>query len=194
MAEPTSSRPLGYWICTEISPPSPLKRQSPLQLAGRLTDRISGLAMLSKLSLSNSPSLRIVHLEFNELSSIVCPKAMACFDVILKDLSVGNNSFSGAISVEIRNHSSHQELEVLNLRSNSFVGTLPEQMMGMINLTTLDLSGNKFLGSIPFGLSKQNLSGELPLELAGLPSLQVVALQENKLSGDVPEGFSSLVP
>ncbi|KAI6669664.1 hypothetical protein NL676_004549 [Syzygium grande] len=72
----------------------------------------------------------------------------------LKDLSVGNNSFGGAIPVEIRNCTS---LQVLDLEGNRLTGEVPGFLGEFRGLRVLSLGNNLFSGLVPASIS--NLTG-----------------------------------
>lgn len=71
------------------------------------------------------------------------------------------------------------QLQWLNVSSNSINGSIPFSLFSLLSLRVLDLSENF-------------ISGELP-ELAGeLQSLEVIDLSENSLEGNIPRNLSRL--
>ncbi|MCD7449426.1 hypothetical protein HAX54_052132 [Datura stramonium] len=113
---------------------------------------------------------------------------------------MANNSFEGALCIEITNCSNLKVLDLegnrmtgkfqyflenltnlnLNLRGNGLNGSLlGEDVMGLSNLTILNLSGNKFSGSMPAGIGN-------------LQQLSVLNLSKNGFSGTIPSSIGTL--
>uniref|UniRef100_A0A6B2KYQ1 Disease resistance R13L4/SHOC-2-like LRR domain-containing protein n=1 Tax=Arcella intermedia TaxID=1963864 RepID=A0A6B2KYQ1_9EUKA len=83
------------------------------------------------------------------------------------------------------------------------VGTIPDEIGNLVNLTFLSLANNQLYGSIPRGLGKlvnletlslsENLlTGTLPTQLGKLSQLKFMYTAHCKLSGTIPESFSQL--
>ncbi|XP_040996097.1 receptor-like protein 15 [Juglans microcarpa x Juglans regia] len=93
-------------------------------------------------------------------------------------------------------------LEVLNLRNNSFTGTLQLPNHYIPNLLTLDISFNNIQGPIPttFGLvfpnlellniSKNDFEGVIPFSFGNLASLTYLDMSSNNFSGTIPENLT----
>ncbi|XP_056696155.1 protein STRUBBELIG-RECEPTOR FAMILY 2 isoform X2 [Spinacia oleracea] len=92
-------------------------------------------------------------------------------------------------------------LKILDISSNRIEGVIPDGLPP--NVTHLNLSGNKFLLSIPqtlsflrnlrhLNLSLNNLSGPIGSVFKGLDNLKEMDLSYNKFSGDLPSSFASL--
>lgn len=80
---------------------------------------------------------------------------------------------------------------------------LPTALAELEYLQRLDLSGNRFAGSIPtvwgrlsrllvLDLSDNDLTGEIPPELSGLARLRVLDLSNNALSGPIPRELTRI--
>ncbi|KAL0410258.1 UNVERIFIED_CONTAM: putative inactive leucine-rich repeat receptor-like protein kinase [Sesamum latifolium] len=89
-------------------------------------------------------------------------------------------------------------LEILNLTSNFFQGSIPPSISSLEHLQTLILDSNSFTGRLPDGLGSlsslavlslknNSLSGSLPHSLGSLENLRVLALSNNNFSGEVPD-------
>ncbi|XP_031116647.1 receptor-like protein EIX2 [Ipomoea triloba] len=92
------------------------------------------------------------------------------------------------------------EYPQLDFSSNNFSGPIPQFPP---NLTSLNLSKNKFWGSISFicnnsdslsdlDLSNNHLSGKLPDCWANLDQLAILNLANNNFSGNIPNSIGSL--
>ncbi|KAI5004364.1 hypothetical protein ZWY2020_031607 [Hordeum vulgare] len=88
-------------------------------------------------------------------------------------------------------------LTAIDLSNNSFDGTIPGSLGGLISLHVLNMSGNAFTGDIPkeFGgmtqlesldLSRNQLSGGIPEDLTNLNFLGMLNLRDNHLVGMIP--------
>ncbi|CAN4090689.1 unnamed protein product [Withania somnifera] len=92
----------------------------------------------------------------------------------------------------------------LELREMNLRGKVPDSLKYCGSLQNLDLSGNRFSGSIPSGictwlpflvtldLSNNEFNGSIPADLVGCSYLNKLMLNDNKLSGNIPPHFSSL--
>ncbi|XP_059462696.1 receptor kinase-like protein Xa21 [Corylus avellana] len=100
----------------------------------------------------------------------------------------------GTISPHIGNLSF---LVYLNLRNNSFFGSMPHEINRLHRLRILQLSSNQLEGSIPptlhncrnlqqIRLARNHLTGAIPSTLANMLSLEFLSLQNNSLTGPFP--------
>ncbi|PKI33342.1 hypothetical protein CRG98_046268 [Punica granatum] len=95
----------------------------------------------------------------------------------LQNLSLGDNFFGGTLTSP--SFALCSRLSLLNLSSNTFVGSLPDFSSGFTALEVLNLSFNNF-------------SGEIPPSFGRLPSLKVLALVANLLNGSIPSFLCNL--
>ncbi|KAK4851889.1 hypothetical protein QYF36_019193 [Acer negundo] len=84
-----------------------------------------------------------------------------------------------------------------------WVGTIPPEIGGLINLEELYLSNNKLGGPIPIGisdcsmlrnmkLSNNSLNGSIPIEIGKLLKLSFIDLSYNFINGTIPSQLVSL--
>ena len=92
------------------------------------------------------------------------------------------------------------ENKVLNIKLSDMglKGKFPQGIVKCTSLTGLDLSSNKFYGSIPSNISKlipfvtsldlssNNFSGNISTNLANCSFLNILKLDNNKLTGQIP--------
>ncbi|XP_057812505.1 probable inactive leucine-rich repeat receptor-like protein kinase At3g03770 [Salvia miltiorrhiza] len=95
----------------------------------------------------------------------------------LKVLSLVSLGLEGPLPPEIGGLVS---LEILNVTSNMFHGSIPREMSFIRNLQTLILDHNRF-------------EGEIPNWIGSLPALRVLSVKNNSFSGSFPRAFSSMV-
>ncbi|KAI9095303.1 hypothetical protein K1719_026337 [Acacia pycnantha] len=145
-------------------------------------------------SLSNT-SVTFLDLSFNMLQgNLPTPFYGAQF------FSVSNNKFSGDISFLFCNASS---LEILNLSHNNLSGPIPQCLVGLPNLSVLDLQMNVFSGTLPNKFSKNNvlqtlhfnnnrLNGLLPLSLASCTHLEIFDVGRNNIKDTFPSWLDDL--
>ncbi|CAM8982995.1 unnamed protein product [Rhodiola kirilowii] len=112
----------------------------------------------------------------------------------LKILILSENSFSGTIS-QFYNLSS---LDTLEIFSNHFTGTLPQDMdVSFPKLTWFSIWNNSFTGTIPPSLSNMSgltvclmginrLRGRVPDDLGKLKNLWALHLYDNSLGSEMP--------
>jgi Leucine-rich repeat (LRR) protein len=73
------------------------------------------------------------------------------------------------------------ELQELDFRSNDYAGELPNGLYALPSLTSLELSGNEFVGSIDMLFPEVKSNGPI------FPNLRTLNLANNNLSGEIPE-------
>ncbi|RZC70140.1 hypothetical protein C5167_033295 [Papaver somniferum] len=88
------------------------------------------------------------------------------------------------------------QLRVLSFKENSLSGEIPN-LSGLVNLKSLYLNDNQFMGHFPSSISDLHrlkiivlsgnlLSGNIPVSLLKLRRLYILYLQDNQLTGEVP--------
>ncbi|MBA0637133.1 hypothetical protein Godav_029473 [Gossypium davidsonii] len=117
------------------------------------------------------------------------------YDLRYVDLS--QNNVSGTVLTWLLENNT--KLEVLILRSNSFIGPLSLPSAPNSNVSFIDISQNKLQGQIPSNicstfphlrqlfLSKNVFEGNIPLCLSGMKDLSLLDLSNNQLYGKVQE-------
>ncbi|XP_050292405.1 probable inactive receptor kinase At5g10020 isoform X2 [Quercus robur] len=120
----------------------------------------------------------------------------------LEVLDLGDNQITG----ELPSLSSMPRLRILRLGRNQFSGSIQEELLeSSVALEELDLSGNRFTGSLLginstslnfLNLSTNMISGDISIMQNWSSELQVLDLSSNKLSGTLPSGnnFSGPIP
>ncbi|KAL7597474.1 hypothetical protein Lser_V15G29313 [Lactuca serriola] len=94
-------------------------------------------------------------------------------------------------------------LNLLDLSSNSFHGTIPTIISSLTQLRYLDLGGNNLNGTIPrsigsltqlrnLSLSSNSLYGTIPRSIGSLTELKYLDLSSNSLYGAIPPEFGNL--
>ncbi|CAH9071939.1 unnamed protein product [Cuscuta europaea] len=160
-------------------------------LEGRLPDSLSSLSGLQILDLSNNRikgpipesvghliSLNNLILNKNLLSGPIPPSLGHCLK--LQKLDLSRNELSGSIPVEI---GKLESLAItLNLSWNGLTGQIPNEISSLTKLFALDLSHNKFGGSLS--------------PLAKLENLLSLDVSFNNFTGDLPDNnlFRKLSP
>lgn len=141
-------------------------------------------------SLFNATQLRFLDLSSNLISGEL-PEFMGG-PYNLQFLNLSDNAMAGKLPTSL---TTLQNLTVVSLRNNYFSDSLPG---GFNYVQVLDLSSNRFNGSLPpdFGgnnlrymnLSCNNISGEIPPGLSEkIPGNATIDLSFNNLTGKIPE-------
>ncbi|KAG6714460.1 hypothetical protein I3842_05G203400 [Carya illinoinensis] len=137
-----------------------------------------------------------------EISDII-PAWFWDFSPRLSFLNMNNNELHGNLA----NLSSSRlhEFAIIDLSTNRLDGLIPH-FDGLVNVSSLDLSNNRFSGPVSFlcklnsptlleslNLSNNTLSGGLPDCWTYIPGLVVLNLANNNFSGNIPDSMGSLV-
>ncbi|XVE59125.1 hypothetical protein DITRI_Ditri05aG0020400 [Diplodiscus trichospermus] len=164
-------------------------------LTGTLPNQTSQFLRLTTFKVANNslqgvlptilgtyPELKVIDLGLNQLNESLLPSFF--MSTKLTYLNLSGNNLSGSIPLlDIKNVPSVSSAEnlslvTLDLSYNSLSGRLPQEIVKFHNLEFLNLSNNKFEGSIPDGLpdelkgfnvSFNNFSGAIPNNLRGFP-------------------------
>ncbi|KAK7372245.1 hypothetical protein VNO80_05619 [Phaseolus coccineus] len=149
-------------------------------LSGKIPPQLSSLGSLLHLLLDNNKLTGDLPSELSEMPS-------------LKILQLDNNNFGGN-SIP-HSYANMSKLIKLSLRNCNLQGPIPD-LSTIPRLTYLDLSFNQFNESIPtnklsdnittIDLSNNDLIGTIPSYFSRLPRLQKLSIANNSLNGSVP--------
>ncbi|KAA3472766.1 LRR receptor-like serine/threonine-protein kinase FLS2 [Gossypium australe] len=111
----------------------------------------------------------------------------------LMSLDISYNSIQGEIpGIGLRNLT---ELVFLDMRGNSFNGSIPLQLFHLANLEFLDLSDNMIEGLRKLevlNLQNNSFSLEIPADVGSLVNLTTLDLSKNPLSGEIPSSIQKM--
>ncbi|CAN1306003.1 Probable LRR receptor-like serine/threonine-protein kinase At3g47570 [Linum perenne] len=150
-------------------------------------------------SIGKLKSLEKLHLYNNKLSGYI-PSTIGNLTKLI-ELSMSNNYLYGEIPASIQNC---QKILKIELAHNNLSGVIPLQVFSLTSLSIfLDLSSNRFTGTIPtevgnmknlgfLDLSHNMLSDSIPSSLGSCISLEGLYMQGNHLQGIIPSSLSSL--
>jgi Leucine-rich repeat (LRR) protein len=119
---------------------------------------------------------------------------------LMKDLVLRSNHFEGSVSFGVEKF---QLLEFFDISGNIFTGKLPTELGELRHLTQMYVQGNVFTGPlnmvfsqqpsnmslINIDLSDNKFSGSVPYSVFQIPSVAVVALSLNCFQGSLPVGI-----
>ncbi|CAN1187570.1 Probable LRR receptor-like serine/threonine-protein kinase At3g47570 [Linum perenne] len=176
--------------------PSEIQYLVNLEVLVAFTNLLSGTI---PYNIGNLNSLQHLYLDNNHLSGDI-PSSIGNLTRLI-EVSISSNHLQGQIPVSIGNC---KELLMLHLARNNLSGVIPSQVMGLTSLSlSLDLSHNRFTGSLPvevenlrnlgsLDLSHNMLSGSIPGSLGSCVMLESLHLQGNFLEGFIPSSLSSI--
>ncbi|XP_006343427.2 probable LRR receptor-like serine/threonine-protein kinase At4g36180 [Solanum tuberosum] len=121
------------------------------------------------------PSLQIVQLGFNAFAEILHPQSSRCFSS-LRVLDIQHNQIHGDFPFFLTDNSA---LSSLDLSGNLFSGTIPSSIGNLLRLEQLRIGNNSFEGDIPVGITKCS-------------SLNVLDLEGNRFIGEIPAFIGDL--
>ncbi|KAE8654977.1 hypothetical protein F3Y22_tig00117034pilonHSYRG00357 [Hibiscus syriacus] len=122
---------------------------------------------------------------------------VSCRNQKVHALVVPNMGLSGYLSPALANLSS---IRHVNLKNNSFRGTLPTMLFSATRLKSLELSGNLLYGPLPtevgilknlqtLDISQNSFNGTVPSSIVQCKRLTTLVLSQNCFIGSLPEGF-----
>nr|XP_043613309.1 LRR receptor-like serine/threonine-protein kinase GHR1 [Erigeron canadensis] len=163
-------------------------------------------------------NLQILKLSNNKFSGFIPNDLLKGDSLVLTELDLSGNNFTGAISMIMST-----TLQVLNLSSNGLTGELPLVTGGCVvldlsknsfegnltkmvkwgNLEFLDLSQNRLTGTFPkvtgqflrlnhLNVSHNSLDSTIPEVITQFPRLSVLDMGFNKFDGPFPNGLLSM--
>ncbi|XP_059449476.1 receptor-like protein 43 [Corylus avellana] len=152
------------------------------QLQGQLPKSMANCMMLGYINVGN-----------NQINGPF-PSWLVCNLSSLEVLDLSYNNLSGKLHPCLGNFSS--PLSVLQLRSNSFRGTIPKTWAMGNNLTVIDLSENQFHGQLPrsmanclmleyLNVGNNEINDTFPFWLGALSQLKVLVLRSNAFQGAI---------
>ncbi|CAL4979767.1 unnamed protein product [Urochloa decumbens] len=149
-------------------------------------------------TIGNLTKLELLNLGNNNLSDEIPPQLLQNLRNLLR-IALHVNELSGRIPPHLFNNT--PSLWFVNLGNNSLSGLIrhvPNDLSGLTQVDTIDLSSNFLLGSIPesFGqirmltylnLSHNTFGNSIPYSIRGLNNLATLDLSSNNLSGTIPQ-------
>eukprot|EP01018_Ginkgo_biloba_P025682 Gb_11073 [translate_table: standard] len=179
-------------IAMELGQLSLLER---LQLWGNQLVSGSSTTLPILTALTNCSHLQEITLTSNHLTGVL-PVSIGQLSTKLNYLGLDYNNIGGEIPQQIANLTNLTLY--LGLSSNSFTGRIPLALGRLQKLEKMDLSFNKFEGSIPSEIGQQtglgllSLSGNIPASLGQSWRLEELDLSDNKLRGKIPPEVAGL--
>ncbi|KAM0935857.1 putative protein kinase RLK-Pelle-LRR-Xb-1 family [Dioscorea sansibarensis] len=143
------------------------------------------------------PYLTTFSADSNQLSGEI-PSGI-CEAVSLTILSLSENVLTGSIAETFK---VCLNLTDLILLGNNLYGGIPGYL-GKLNLVTLELSHNNFIGLLPdelwesqtiieFSASSNKLVGQIPSKIGRITQLQMLQLDDNLFEGEIPSSIGRL--
>ncbi|XP_017978157.1 PREDICTED: probable LRR receptor-like serine/threonine-protein kinase At1g34110 [Theobroma cacao] len=178
---------------------------------GDSTPLLMILSLRSNLFTGNIPrhlchlrSLHVMDLADNNLSGVI-PTCLGnltgmASEVLFEDAKrYEGNVMIVAKGREIEYSSTLPLVKIIDLSANNLTGKVPEEIIKLHRLGTLNLSNNHLTGSIPSNIgnlylletldfSRNQLSGSIPPSLSSISSLNHLNLSYNDLVGKIPSG------
>ncbi|XP_072952106.1 receptor-like protein EIX2 [Typha angustifolia] len=191
------------------------------QISGVLPSTLEFLSAANEINLNSNQfhggvpklptSLQVLDLSNNSITGTI-PLSMCNQVQSLGILDLSHNRLSGQLPQCLTSRKSFRadpsdltpigsELSIVSFRNNSLSGEFPLFFRDCQYLNFLDLSYNKFYGSLPIWIGKRlpqlaflllrsnMFSGYIPIQLAKLDYLHVLDLAHNNLSGTIAPSF-----
>ncbi|CAO2816775.1 unnamed protein product [Amaranthus hypochondriacus] len=150
------------------------------------------------IELGNLENLEELVLAYNPFSSMSLPKEFGNLKN-LKLLWMTSCNLIGEIPQDFANLT---RLEHIDLEGNDLVGEIPSGLFLLENMTYMYLYKNMLSGSLPssikafnlteIDLSENKLVGTIPEKFGNLSKLQILHLQQNNLHGSIPSSIGRL--
>ncbi|KAF5931558.1 hypothetical protein HYC85_027729 [Camellia sinensis] len=116
-------------------------------------------------------------------------------------MDISHNSFSGTLTS--CSNPNLGVLEHVHLQGNQFTEFIPEALINLSKLVTLDVSDNNLSGSIPLSirllanlsiliLRGKQLGGSIPTQLCQLNKISLMDLSKNSFTGSIPSCLSNI--
>ena len=155
----------------------------------------NGLAGSIPTSLFTLPALQALNLANNEISF--------SFNGIGSATNLRSLNLEGISLNSISGIGAAKGLEEINLTDNDLSGSLPSELLTLLNLRRLMLNYNQLTGRVPEGIAvlrnlqelyllHNRMTGQLPAALGSLTNLKILALAENNFAGTIPPELNSL--
>lgn len=144
---------------------------------------------------------RVTALTFGAGSNLVgyLPEELGDLDALEHINLNGSDGFTGGLPESMCNLSNIRNISISNFELG---GSIPACFEDLVNLQTLYLQENNFVGPLPdfsnatnltsLRLYNNNFSGTLPLSIANIPSLDELWVQGNNFSGHWPSAYTPL--
>ncbi|XP_056173307.1 receptor-like protein 9DC3 [Syzygium oleosum] len=158
-----------------------------LQVLDLSSNKLQGPLPRSLVKCVNLSILLLGHNEFSDIFPhwLKAPQ--------LYNLNLQSNKFHGRINLTAFGLS-FPTLEVLSISNNNFFGQWPTEFFSNTSLRAIDLSNNKFGGSIPlpspvtfyYAMASNKITGKIPSLICNFAKLEIIDLSNNSLTGSLP--------
>ncbi|EPS60448.1 hypothetical protein M569_14355 [Genlisea aurea] len=139
---------------------------------------LSGNSLVGALprAFASFPKLTALDLSFNQLDGPLLTDLMASSTVV--ELHLQSNKLSGGVDFSPSSVNGNENLEVLDLSDNRFDGSLPDRLGSFEGIRLLNIGGNNF-------------SGSLPDSICNLTALTSLDISRNRFTGPLPQNLSA---
>ncbi|GFY98279.1 leucine-rich repeat receptor-like protein kinase family protein [Actinidia rufa] len=157
---------------------------------------LSECSLLETLNLSNNLIWGTIPEQISQFGALTCSFGFFGNFTELVVLDLSQNPF--LVSEVPTDFGKLDNLEKLLLQSSGFYGSIPESFVGLLGLTTLDLSQNNLTGEVPqklgfslsklvsFDVSQNKLYGFFPNGICDAKGIINLSLHTNFFNGSVP--------
>ncbi|XP_076945343.1 receptor-like protein EIX2 [Bidens hawaiensis] len=163
---------------------------------GKIPDEVCHLSSIQILDLAHndlSGNLPTCFTNFSAMSGTENSSPIILYqtEIITASLVTKGNTYTYSTILYL--------VTLLDLSSNKFSGSIPDELVGLLGLRFLNLSHNDLTGTIPnlfnrigklesLDLSMNHLNGNIPLTLSHLTALNWLNVSYNNLVGTIPTG------